>query len=145
MTTRRSVLALAAGVATASLAGCLGGGDFEDGDADADVWLSAVDEFDGIEDHTGTEEVSVTVGSGNGLAYAPVAIRVDPGTTVVWEWSGDGGSHNVVHAGSDELFESDLVNREGHTFEYTFDDPGTYNYICTPHEASEMKGSVVVE
>ena len=145
MPTRRSVLAVAVGAATAGLAGCIGGNEYEDGDEDPDVWLSAVEEFDGIEDHTGSDEVSVSVGAGNGLAFDPVAIRVEQGTTVVWEWTGDGGSHNVVHAGSDELFESDLVNRTGHTFEYTFDEPGTYNYICTPHEASEMKGSVVVE
>ncbi|QSG01540.1 halocyanin domain-containing protein [Natranaeroarchaeum sulfidigenes] len=145
MRSRRSVLATAAGLAAAGLAGCLGNGGYEDGDEDADVWLSAVDEFDGVEDHTGSSEVAVAVGAGDGLAFDPVAIQVDQGTTVVWEWTGDGGSHNVVHAGSAELFESDLVNREGHTFEYTFEEEGTFNYICTPHEASEMKGSVVVE
>lgn len=145
MPTRRSVLGAVAGAAAVGLAGCTGGGDYEDGDADPGVWLSDVDEFDGVEEYTGTDEVTVAVGAGDGLAFEPTAIRVDAETTVVWKWTGNGGSHNVVHAGSDGLFESDLVNRTGHTFEYTFDEPGTYNFLCTPHQASGMKGSVVVE
>ncbi|WP_246999453.1 cupredoxin domain-containing protein [Halosolutus gelatinilyticus] len=30
------------------------------------------------------------------------------------------------------------------TFEHTFDVPGTYEYVCIPHERAEMKGTIVV-
>jgi plastocyanin len=31
------------------------------------------------------------------------------------------------------------------TFSRTFDEPGTYRYVCIPHEGSGMVGTVVVE
>ena len=31
------------------------------------------------------------------------------------------------------------------TFEVTFDEPGTYDYFCIPHEGSGMKGTIIVE
>lgn len=33
----------------------------------------------------------------------------------------------------------------GESFEWTFDEPGTYRYYCIPHRADGMEGSVVVE
>lgn len=34
---------------------------------------------------------------------------------------------------------------EGETYSVEFDTPGRYEYFCIPHEASGMKGSIVVE
>jgi halocyanin-like protein len=129
--TRRELLA-AVGAATAvGLAGCTGvllpGGD--DGDAEP-------------VDRTGEETVSVAVGADGGLSFAPAALRVDVGTTVVWEWTGVGGSHNVVDRGG--AFESDLAAAEGHAFEHEFATPGTYEYLCTPHQTQGMEGTVEV-
>jgi halocyanin-like protein len=108
-------------------------------------WFEGVNNFDGTVDKTGTDEVTVTVGAdGNNGPYAfdPPAIRVDPGTTVIWEWSGDGGSHNVVEdAGG---FQSDLVGAGGVTFERTFEERGIVKYVCTPHESMGMRGAIVV-
>ncbi|MFD1645182.1 halocyanin domain-containing protein [Haloarchaeobius litoreus] len=127
-------------------------GDGDDSDAGDDSgtdfggWFDNVGNFDGVADHTGESEVTVTVGAqgnGGGFAFDPAAIRVDTGTTVVWEWTGDGGSHNVVADGGS--FESDLVGSSGHTFEQTFDSSGTVKYFCSPHEQMGMKGAVVVE
>jgi halocyanin-like protein len=90
--------------------------------------------------------VTVTVGAqGNGgyLAFDPAAVRVSSGTTVTWEWTGQGGSHNVV--AEDGSFESELVAEEGHTFSHTFEESGAYRYYCQPHETLGMNGAVVVE
>jgi len=118
-----------------------------DGAGDLDGWFGDVDNYDGtVVDTTGRGEVAVTVGAeGNGGAFAfdPPAVRVAVGTTVVWEWTGDGGQHNVVD--EDGGFESDLTAEEGHTFERTFEEPGTYRYACTPHRGVGMKGAIVVE
>jgi halocyanin-like protein len=108
-------------------------------------WFSDVSNFDGTYDFTGKSEVTVTVGAqGNGgaFAFSPAAIRVDPGTKVVWEWTGKGGSHNVVDNGGS--FESDMISTAGETYSRTFDSEGTFKYYCQPHKMMGMKGAVVV-
>jgi halocyanin-like protein len=111
-----------------------------------DGWLSDVSNYDGVHDMTGQSEVAVTVGAeGNGgnFAFGPAAIRVDPGTTVVWEWNGEGGSHNVVQE-PEGTYESELVAEAGYTFSHTFESEGVSKYYCLPHRAVGMKGVVVV-
>ncbi len=115
--------------------------------AQYDGWLDDVSNYDGTHDYRGQDEVTVEVGAGDtGLLFAPAAILIDPGTTVVWEWTGRGGAHNVV--ANDETFDSgETVNEEGYTFEYTFEDASegdVFNYLCVPHEAVGMKGSVAI-
>jgi halocyanin-like protein len=117
------------------------------GRAEIDAYLSNADNYGGtIADRTGRGEVAVEVGAtgnGGGFAFGPAAIRVDPGTTVVWEWIGQGGLHNVV--AEDGTFDSgESVAGAEETFEYTFDGAGTYLYFCTPHKALGMKGAVEV-
>jgi len=110
-----------------------------------DGWFDNVGNYDSTVDETGSDEVTITVGAdGNGGPYAfdPPAVRVSPGTTVTWEWTGSGGSHNVV--AENGAFESELVGDAGHTFEYTFEEGGVYKYACTPHKSMGMKGAVVV-
>lgn len=88
------------------------------------------------------DSVEVAVGADGGLSFGPPAVLVDPGTEVVWKWTGDGGQHDVVHVNG--MFESELTDEQGHTFEYVFDEPGVYRYVCVPHEAMEMKGAIAV-
>jgi halocyanin-like protein len=119
-----------------------GGGD---GNGEVDEFLSDTSNYDGVQDETGNDEVTVTVGAeGNdgNFAFEPAAVEVDAGTDVVWEWSGQGGQHNVAHEGGE--FESETTDEEGFTFTHTFEEAGTYLYVCTPHESLGMKGAVVV-
>jgi halocyanin-like protein len=166
--TRRRVLQVTATtVAAGLLAGCTGGGngngnsgngngddtpgdsDDSGGDSggdtpDFDGWFDGVPNYDGVTDATGESEVTVDVGAGSdGLTFDPPAVRVDSGTTVLWEWTGNGGAHNVVNDGGN--FESDLYSDSGETFENAFDSAGTYKYYCNPHKTMGMKGVVVVE
>jgi halocyanin-like protein len=138
---RRTFLAT---VTAATVAGCSdGGSSTADGeDASYGNWFGDVDNFDGELDRTGMDRTTVEVGVEDGLAYGPAAIIVSPGTTVVWEWTGNGGGHNVVDTGG--AFESELTNEAGHTFEHTFPDPGLCRYYCTPHRDLGMKGGVRV-
>ncbi len=100
-------------------------------------------EFGEVADRTGENEVRVAVGAGNGLSYDPEHVVIDVDTTVVWEWTGQGGGHDVV-AVEDERFASDLVDEAGHTFRHTFEEPGEYEYVCTPHQTQGMYGLVEV-
>jgi halocyanin-like protein len=111
---------------------------------DYDDFMDDVPNYEGTYDFRDQDEVEVTVGAGDqGLQFEPAAIMVDSGTTVVWTWTGEGGSHNVVHEGGE--FESELVDEAGHTFEHVFEEENVYRYICTPHEANGKKGAVAVE
>ena len=110
-----------------------------------DGWLDDVDNYDGTHDYRGQEEVRVEVGAGNGLLFGPAAILIDQGTTVVWEWTGEGGEHNVVDEGG--AFESERTAEAGHTFEHTFDDAGegdVFEYVCEPHVGVGMKGAIAI-
>ncbi|MFB6232672.1 MAG: halocyanin domain-containing protein [Haloarculaceae archaeon] len=127
-----------------------GGGDGESGsqflasEPNYDGWLEGVDNYDRTRDLTGQDTVTISVGAGSdGLAFAPPAVAVSPDTTVVWEWTGQGGSHNV--AGENRDFESEIVSEAGHTFERTFSEPGVIKYYCTPHRALGMKGAIMVQ
>jgi len=145
-TTRRNFLrgAVTATAATAA-AGAAADRAAAQSDGDLSSWFEDVDNYDGVVDETGSDEVTIAVGAeGNGGAFAfgPAAVRVDPGTTVVWEWTGEGGGHNVVAENGD--FESEITSDEGHTFEYTPEESGIVKYVCTPHEAMGMKGALVV-
>ncbi len=126
-------------------------GDDEEGDPefvedepDYDDWFDDVENYEGTLDLTGRDEVTVMNGAGEtGMQFDPPAILVDPGATVVWEWTGEGGSHDVTHA--DGEFQSETKEAEGETFEQTLEEEGIHRYYCTPHEASGQKGAVVVE
>jgi halocyanin domain len=109
-------------------------------------WLSDVTNYSEVVDETGQEEVTVQVGveaNGGAFGFGPAAVQVDPGTTVVWEWTGEGGQHNVVaQSGGD--FESELVGDAGFTHEQTLEEEGVVQYYCQPHQSLGMKGVVVV-
>ncbi len=147
--TRRSLLRAAGLTAVgglSALAGCTGDAQSGDSTERFDGYLANVDDAEEVRDRTDAESVSITVGAqGNGgnLAYAPAAVRVAADTTVTWEWTGAGGSHNVVHEGG--AFESTLVTDADHTFTHTFETAGTFRYYCTPHKGLGMRGVVVVE
>jgi len=139
--TRRNLLRGAAGVTLAASAGPA----LAQSEPGYDGWFEDVGNFDETVDKRGQDEVTITVGAqGNGGAFAfdPPAVRISRGTTIVWEWTGNGGSHNVV--AENGAFESELVGDSGHTFEYTFEESGIVKYACTPHKTAGMKGAVVV-
>lgn len=142
--TRRGVLR-AAGGATAAVAVASAAGPAA-AQTDFDGWLSDVGNYDGtVVDATGEDEVTVEVGvqaNGGAFGFGPAAVQVDPGTTVVWEWTGEGVPHNVVDEAGD--FESELISEAGFTYEQTFDAAGVVKYFCTPHRGLGMKGVVVV-
>lgn len=54
--------------------------------------------------------------------------------------SGDASSEDEA---TDDLA-GELIE-PGESFEWTFEEPGTYRYYCIPHETDGMVGSVVVE
>lgn len=75
------------------------------------------------------------------LQFVPQGIRIKTGTKVTWV-NRDVALHNVSQIESVFLSTTDL--KEGDTFSFTFDTPGTYKYQCTLHHPN-MNGVVIVE
>ena len=124
-----------------------------DGGSGTTVGTGAVEEYlaeatgyDGsIADETGSGSVEIAVGAGeNGYAFDPAAVRVSPGTTITWAWTGEGGAHNVVSTGDGPLDSGEPAMGESVTYEATLDSPGVYRYYCNPHQSLGMKGAVAV-
>jgi halocyanin-like protein len=101
-------------------------------------------------DARGQDEVTISVGAGsNGLAFDPTLVWVDEGTTVVWEWTGAGGDHNVQtveDGGPASLDSGSPVGEEGATYEYetSSEDAGITHYHCVPHTAVGMHAGLAV-
>ncbi len=77
--------------------------------------------------------------------FNPNPLSVDVGHTVTW-LNGDQVSHTVTSglvsdSNTGSLFDSGLIS-PGKTFQFTFANPGTYNYFCTVHPW--MLGQVLV-
>ncbi|GAB3698124.1 halocyanin domain-containing protein [Halorubrum pallidum] len=120
-----------------------GGSEYLSEEPGYDGWFDGVSNYEATVDRTDADEVTVAVGAADGLSFGPAAVAISSGTTVVWEWTGQGGDHNV--AADSGNFESETVGEEGHTFEHTFEESGIHEYVCTPHEAVGMKGAIYVE
>ncbi|MFM1722999.1 MULTISPECIES: plastocyanin/azurin family copper-binding protein [Rhodococcus] len=75
------------------------------------------------------------------MAYTPAQVTIEKGQTVQWKFDDSGLPHDVAGEGSLQgKLKSELLTTG--TYEYTFDDAGTFDYHCTPHPM--MVGTVVV-
>src|SRR3712207_3715004 len=74
--------------------------------------------------------------------FSPANITVEPGTTVTWVQSGNNPHTTTSYDG---LWDSGMIEGgSGGTFSFTFEESGTYDYFCIPHEDMGMVGSVTV-
>ncbi|HET7325339.1 MAG TPA: halocyanin domain-containing protein [Halococcus sp.] len=155
-TTRRDFLKAAgivAVVGTAGLTGCTSkaaqrqpSGPQLPNEPNYKGWFDGTDNYDHTHDMRGKDAVTIQVGSKGNMGdfgFGPAAVAVSPHTTVTWEWTGRGGGHNVV-ADQGTFTSGAPVSDAGTTFEFTFDRPGVYKYVCEPHESMGMKGAVFV-
>jgi len=71
--------------------------------------------------------------------FTPMSLTVRAGTTVMWA-NRDDEPHTVVS--DNGLFRSGAIDTDA-TFNFRFDRPGTYHFICSIHP--QMLGTVVVQ
>ena len=72
------------------------------------------------------------------IQFDPQNLTIEVGTTVTWVNEDD-----VLHTVKEEnnlFFSEDMAS--GDTFEYTFNEPGTYDIVCTIHPS--MTGTITV-
>ncbi|MBX0324063.1 halocyanin [Halomicroarcula sp. F13] len=165
---RRFLAALAAGV-TGALAGCGGDGGGETPQQTATETTTATDTPTPSPTDTSTPTETATptdsptatgtatpadaaqrvlVGPGD-FVFDPETFAVPVGSTVRWEWRSS--NHNVKPAttpsGSDWTGtpgDGGRTFEKGHTYTYTFETAGEYEYYCAPHRSVGMTGSFAV-
>ena len=67
--------------------------------------------------------------------FSPVIMQVNTGDTITWE-NRDPNTHTITG------FDVNRTLNSGEAFSYTFNNPGTYDYVCTIH--SGMTGKIIV-
>ena len=103
-----------------------------------------------------TPGVAATVEMTSALVFNPAEVTIKLGETVEWR-NTSSLAHTVT---ADRRVTADAANialpegakpfhsarvAAGSLFRHTFKTPGTYRYICLPHEGQKMFGTVVVE
>lgn len=138
---RRTVLRATAGATvagTAALAGCA-----------SDDGTCTVEDAD----------ASVATGPGGANVFEPETVTVAVGDTVGWCFESAGHNVSAVPDHSDEVaipegaepfatYDGDArfeTVGTGETYTHTFETAGEYTYVCVPHVAQGMIGTVVVE
>lgn len=105
--------------------------------------------------YVGSEIFEVAVGPGNELIFVPDTVNIVVGDTVRWTWESD--FHSVTSGDptsctADGQFcspdnmncDAGILNNTGFVYEFTFTQPGTYQYFCALHCFAGMTGVVSV-
>lgn len=74
-----------------------------------------------------------------GFAFSPATLTIQVGDTVTWT-NFDQVEHTATSTSG--AFDSGLLG-QGESYSLTFTEPGTYDYLCTPHPS--MTGRIVVQ
>lgn len=82
-----------------------------------------------------TSQINISI---KDFLFNPWEVTIKVWSTITW--TNEDSMHHTVTA--DGKFDSWELNK-GETFSYTFNDVGTYDYICTYHPS--MKGKIIVE
>lgn len=132
--TGRLVTGIIIGLVTAAvLAGC--GGEEKPATVTAVPAGTATTSTDGGARAATTLEISL-----KNIKFSQPDVTIDAGTKVKWT-NEDSVNHTVT--ANDNKFDSGVLGK-GQTFEFTFSEPGTYEYKCTIHP-SQMKGKITVK
>ena len=112
--------------------------------------------FSSDPDTTAPDDADVVVEMTGALTFAPVTVTIRAGETV--RWDNISSVPHTVTADADAVADADNVSlpagaqpfasgliSAGGSYTRTFTVTGTYRYVCVPHEAAAMFGTVVVE
>ena len=78
---------------------------------------------------------------GNKMVFSEEVVKVDVGDTVTWLPSSKGHNVEMISSPNKMKFKS----KNGKEAKITFETPGIYYYLCTPHKGMGMIGLVVVD
>jgi len=122
---RWGLAALVAGTVVVGVAAC--GGDDEPEGSNGDAAPAA---------EAGSTEVTIS-----DFLFQPEDLTVAAGTTVTW--TNEDRAPHAIQDDSDLAAEESPALARGDTFQLTYDEPGTYPYLCGIH--NYMTGTITVE
>ena len=156
---RRNAIVVGIGIATSSIAGCLGDDDDDEEEDDrsneeiAVDWASETDNFEDegdITDETGADSITINHGetgaAGNYVSDPPV-VQVDTDTEITFQWVSPGHTLTEVEGEGATITDwDDHDNEEGEGYEHTvsFDETGVALWECIPHRAQFHRGAIIV-
>lgn len=89
-----------------------------------------------------SKEHTVTV-DGTNLRFYPDSLTINEGDTVKFMWGGEILPHNSVEENG--VFDSGEPEREvDYSYTFGFEEAGSYNFFCEPHQAVGMDGVITV-
>ena len=89
-----------------------------------------------------SKEHTVTV-DGTNLRFYPDSLTINEGDTVKFMWGGEILPHNSVEENG--VFDSGEPEREvDYSYTFVFEEAGSYNFFCEPHQAVGMDGVITV-
>ena len=87
-------------------------------------------------------QIHTVIQSGN--SFSPQTLQVQVGDTVRWVWTGGSHTTTSVNVPVGASTWNSPLNSTVTTFDYVVDFPGTYNYVCVPHQSMGMTGTIEV-
>ena len=76
------------------------------------------------------------------MVYSEDITRIDVGDTITWVPTSKG--HNVEFIAVPDGFDKPKKSKPSKKVEISFNEPGIYYYLCTPHKSMGMIGLIVV-
>tara|TARA_Y100000766_G_C18876583_1_gene591119 strand:+ start:1259 stop:1750 length:492 start_codon:yes stop_codon:yes gene_type:complete len=93
-------------------------------------------------DENNSEVHTITV-DGTNLRFYPDSLTINEGDSVRFLWGGELLPHNSVEENG--VFDSGEPEREvDYLYNFDFDQAGTYDFFCEPHQSVGMDGTITV-
>lgn len=91
----------------------------------------------------GTDPDVVEIHLTGSNTFSPSEVTISEGTTV--RWINDTSTFHTVTPDGHSQWSRVEMNNEGDIFTHTFNNIGTFEYFCEPHESIGMTGTITVE
>ena len=96
-----------------------------------------------IEFNENNSEVHTITVDGTNLRFYPDSLTINEGDSVRFLWGGELLPHNSVEENG--VFDSGEPEREvDYLYNFDFDQAGTYDFFCEPHQSVGMDGTITV-
>ena len=96
-----------------------------------------------IEFNENNSEVHTITVDGTNLRFYPDSLTINEGDSVRFLWGGELLPHNSVEENG--VFDSGEPEREvDYLYSFDFDQAGTYDFFCEPHQSVGMDGTITV-
>ena len=96
---------------------------------------------------TGADDTRENMIGMEGWVFDPTEVTIQVGATVTW-LNDDNTTHDlafIVERDGLPIMDKPYKIRQNETYSITFDEPGTFEYVCKLHLDYDMKGTIIVK